>query len=146
MFLRCRGRCGNTLPGVSLLATPLIPPVAAIPSSTLVPSAASWGSGLSVVCGMCVILLGLCSHRFGVFLPCCFGLFGFSLGRSAPGVAVGGALTGVIYRKMEYWLVFNSVSYCVFANFAAVRCRIHSRFCLEGMVCSIIVSMLWRRK
>ena len=106
----------------------------------------SWGRWLTVVCGMCVVLLRLCSCQFGVFLPCCVGLVGFSLGRSAPGVAVGGALTGIIYQKRECWLVFNSVSSCVFANFAAVRCRIHSCFCLEGMVCSVVVLMLWRRK
>ena len=93
-----------------------------------------------------MILFVLCSHRFGGFPPCCFGLFGFSLGRCVPGLAVGGALTGFIYRKRECWLDFFSDSSCVFASFAAVRCRIHSRFCLEGMVYNIGMFMLWRRK
>ena len=147
MFLHCRGRCANTLPGVSCLTNPLVPPVALVPSAASVPSAAlSWGCGLSAVCGMCVILFRVCSSQFWVFPHCCFGLFGVSLGRCVPGLAVGGALTGIIYRKRECWLVFNSVSSCVFANFAAVRCRINSRFCLGGMVCSIVVLMLWRRK
>jgi hypothetical protein len=147
VFLRCRGRCANTLPGVSPLANPLISPVAAVPSAASVPSAAlSWGSGLSVVCGMCVILSLLCSCRFGFFPLCFCGLFSFSPGRCVPGLAVGGALTGFIYWKRECWLVFISVNSCVLANFAAVRCRIHSCFCLEGMVCSVDVPMLWRRK
>ena len=50
------------------------------------------------------------------------------------GVVVGGALTGVIYRKRDYWLVFLSVSSCVCVDLAIVRCHIHSCFCLEGMV------------
>jgi hypothetical protein len=57
VFLHCRGRCANTLHGVSRLANPLVPLVALVPSVASVPSAAlSWGCGLSVVCGMCVIL------------------------------------------------------------------------------------------
>ncbi len=53
-------------------------------------------------------------------------------GGCVPGLAVGCALTGFIYRKRECWLVFLSASSCVFAIFAAVRCRIHARLCLEG--------------
>ena len=89
------------------------------------------------------MLFVLRSCQLGVFPPCCFGLFGLSLERC---LAVGGALTAIIYWKRECWLVFISVNYCVFANFAAMRCCIHSHFRLEGMVCSIVVSMLQRRK
>ena len=105
-------------------------------------------TGVWVIC----CLWDVCDLVWVVFPPVwgfpvlLFWVVWFSLGRSAPGVAVGGALTGIIYQKRECWLVFNSVSSCVFANFATVRCRIHSRFCLEGMVCSIVVLMLWRRK
>jgi hypothetical protein len=143
-----QGRCSRILIGKTRRAYPnRVQGVVFLSDLLALVVPLSWGRWLSVVCGMCVVLLRLCSCQFGVFLPCCVGLFRFSLGRSAPGVAVvGGALTGIIYQKRECWLVFNSVSSCVFANFATVRCRIHSRFCLEGMVCSIVVLMLWRRK
>ena len=96
--------------------------------------------GMRVICCLwevCDIVL-LCSCQLGFFLPCFCGLFGFSPVRCVPGLAVGVALTGFMYGKRECWLVFISV--------AAVRCRIHSSFCLEGMVCSVDLSMLWRRK
>ena len=104
--------------------------------------------GVRVICclwDVCDIVL-LCSRRLGFFPPCFCGLFGFSPGRCVPGLAVGIALTGFIYGMRECWLVFISVNSCVLANLAAVRCRIHSGFCLEGMVCIVDVSMLWRRK
>ena len=39
-------------------------------------------------------------------------------------------------------MVFNSVSSCVFANFAAMRCRINSRFCLGGWCVAFCIDVV----
>jgi hypothetical protein len=95
------------------------------------------GKPCSNRCRLARVFLGCVLYRLCTLL-CIRG------GGCVPGLAVGCALT-VIYRKRECWLVFLSASSCVFAIFAAVRWRIHSRLCLVGMVCNVDMLMLWRR-